>query len=56
MVESPDVPLPPYRHRDGMNWFELAASPVRQELLPGRFIHFRLEPVAGCGVRPLAWT
>ncbi|WP_308637673.1 multicopper oxidase family protein [Paenibacillus silvisoli] len=38
MVESPDLPLLPYRIENGMKCFELVAEVVRQELLPGIFM------------------
>lgn len=34
MVESPDLPLAPYRLENGIKCFELVAEPVLQEVLP----------------------
>lgn len=39
MVTTPDVPTLPYVLRQGIKYFELVAEPVRQQILPGLFIH-----------------
>jgi FtsP/CotA-like multicopper oxidase with cupredoxin domain len=39
MIVTPDLPTLPCSIRNGIKYFELIAEPVKQEILPGIFIH-----------------
>ncbi|MEL7656858.1 MAG: multicopper oxidase domain-containing protein, partial [Bacillota bacterium] len=38
MVITPNVPILPYKIKNGIKFFELTAEPVEREILPGLFI------------------